>query len=363
MKRNGTTKAGTLRWRCKNPDCGVSLVRKNNADAAGLATFLKWLLKPLAQGEMSDSTSRTFRRKTAKYWAYWPLPHFRDESVSVLHVDGLHMGRKGVILIGCNEAGTPLGWYLARTEHAGAWSALLAQISTPLMVVTDGGSGFRKAMKDTWPQVRIQRCLFHVYLNITALTSKRPRLAPGRELKWLAHQLLAAKTPKDAWQWEQDYLAWEARWAGFLAEKSVYATGEYKDTHAKLVRARNLVRTLLRQGQLFTFLSPALLAASGLETLPSTNSRLEGGINAQIRRMWGWHRGMPFLHRVKAAYWWCYTHSPSPLPAARILGEMPTDATIEALYQDALQHHRQHGPVKWGTAISWEDLHHKTWKQ
>lgn len=144
------------------------------------------------------------------------------------------MGRKGVILIGCNEAGTPLGWYLARTEHAGAWSALLAQISTPLMVVTDGGSGFRKAMKDTWPQVRIQRCLFHVYLNITALTSKRPRLAPGRELKWLAHQLLAAKTPKDAWQWEQDYLAWEARWAGFLAEKSVYATGEYKDTHAKL---------------------------------------------------------------------------------------------------------------------------------
>ena len=102
---------------------------------------------------------------------------------------------------------------------------------------------------------RIQRCLFHVYLNITALTSKRPRLAPGRELKWLAHQLLAAKTPKDAWQWEQDYLAWEARWAGFLAEKSVYATGEYKDTHAKLVRARNLVRTLLRQGQLFTFLT------------------------------------------------------------------------------------------------------------
>ena len=96
----------------------------------------------------------------------------------------------------------------------------------------------------------------------------------------------------------------------------------------KLVRARNLVRTLLRQGQLFTFLSPALLAASGLETLPSTNNRLEGGINAQIRRMWGWHRGMPFLHRVKAAYWWCYTHSPSPLPAARILGEMPTDATI-----------------------------------
>ena len=159
MKRNGTTKAGTLRWRCKSPDCGVSLVRKNNADAAGLATFLKWLLKPLAQGEMSDSTSRTFRRKTAKYWAYWPLPHFRDESVSVLHVDGLHMGRKGVILIGCNEAGTPLGWYLARTEHAGAWSALLAQISTPLMVVTDGGSGFRKAMKDTWPQVRIQRCV------------------------------------------------------------------------------------------------------------------------------------------------------------------------------------------------------------
>lgn len=36
-----------------------------------------------------------------------------------------------------------------------------------------------------------------------------------------------------------------------------------------------------------------------------------------------------------------FTH---PLPTARVLGEMPTDATIEALYQDARQHHRQHGP-------------------
>lgn len=363
MKRNGTTTAGTVRWRCKNSDCGASFSRRNNTDAAGLKSFLGWLLRPGAQEEIPGSTSRTFRRKVAKYWAYWPLPHFREEPVSVLHVDGLHLGRKAVMLIGCNEEGTPLGWYLARTEHSGAWSALLAQIGTPLMVVTDGGPGFRKAMKETWPHVRIQRCLFHVYLNMTALTSKRPRLAPGRELKGLAHQLLAVKTPKDAWAWEQDYLAWETRWADFLAEKSLYATGEYKDTHAKLVRARRLVRTLLRQGQLFTFLNPSLLATSGLSALPSTNNRLEGGINAQIRRMWGWHRGMPLLHRVKAAYWWCYTRAPGPLPPARILREMPTDATIENLYQNARERHEQDGPVQWGTAISWEDLHHQTWKR
>lgn len=237
------------------------------------------------------------------------------------------------------------------------------------MVITDGGSGFRKAMKECWPQVRIQRCLFHVFMNITRLTSKNPRLAPGRELKQLAHQLVNVKTTDAARQWERDYLAWENKWEHFLAEKSEYSTGTLEPTHQKLVRARNMIRTLLRQGQLFTFLSPALIDASGLPALPSTNNRLEGGINALVRRMLGYHRGMPLLHQVKAIFWWCYQHSPNPLPAAQLLKEMPTDDTIAALYATARltpdQHRQQEtgGPIRWGTAVSWEDLHHKTWKR
>lgn len=133
------------------------------------------------------------------------MPHYLDLPVNVLHVDGLHLRRSAVILISSNEAGEPVGWYLARSEHSHAWRALLNQSQRPFMVVTDGGAGFRKALAAKWPGMRVQRCLFHVYGNITALTSKTPKLAAGRELKDLAWRLLHVKTIEESKLWEQLY--------------------------------------------------------------------------------------------------------------------------------------------------------------
>ncbi len=367
MKRNGVTSAGRTRWRCKDTQCGVSKTRRNNTESVGLSQFLSWLFSKETQAQTSVGAARTFRDLAARYWPYWPLPHYVDLPVTVLHVDGLHLRRKAVVLISSNEHGRPVGWYLARSEHSSAWRALLDQTGKPLMIVTDGGAGFRKALRGKWRDVRVQRCLFHVYGNITKHTSKNPKLAPGRELKELGLQLLRVHTLEGSFEWEQAYLAWEDRWAEFLSEQSIYADGALADTHQKLVAARGLLRRHLREGELFTFLDPKLVEASGLGALPSTNNRLEGGINAQLRRMLDYHRGMPLLHRAKAIFWWCYTHSPEPMPPARILKVMPTDDTIEGLYAQARaatgEARRQAlgVPARWGTVISWEDLHHKTW--
>ncbi len=368
MKRNGTTTAGRVRWRCKNPEYGVSRSQRSNTDAVGLGRFLKWLFSKDTQATTSTALARTFRDHAAKYWPYWLLPYYLDHPVAVLHVDGLHLCRKAVVLISSNEVGQPVGWYLARTEHASAWRALLDQSARPLMIVTDGGAGFRKALRGKWRDVRVKRCLFHVYGNITKYTSKNPKLAPGRKLKELGLQLLKVRTLAQSHTWEQSYLAWEEKWAVFLSEQSIYANGALEDTHQKLVAARSLIRGHLRAGELFTFLDPKLVAASGLGALPSTNNRLEGGINAQLRRMLDYHRGMPLLHRVKAIFWWCYMHSPAPMSPAQIRKTMPTDESIEAKHQarqSTPDTRRQAlgGPPRWGTVISWDDLHHKTWKR
>lgn len=365
MKRNGRTSAGKVRWRCKDSACGASKTRRSDSSAAGLARFLAWLFSGDSQSRAHGGPARTFRFQNERFWQYWALPHFPDVYSPVIHVDGLYLKRQAVVLIASTTQMKVLGWYLARTEHAVAWEALLDQVSPPLMVVTDGGSGFRKAVNHVWPGVRVQRCLFHVYLNITAKTSKNPRLPAGRELKALAWQLLHINSLEASYQWETDYLAWEAKWERFLNQKSRYRGGQLADTHEKLVSARNMIRSLLRQGQMFTYLEPSLVAQVGT-ALPSTNNTLEGGINSPIRDMLKTHRGMPLFHRVKAAFWWCYKHSPDPISNARALKEMPTDTTIADLYQQARQPTTttQNGaPIQWGTAISWEDLHHKTWKK
>jgi hypothetical protein len=53
-----------------------------------------------------------------------------------------------------------------------------------------------KAMRTAWPGTRMQRrCLFHICMNITVLTGKRPKLEAGRELLGLAQQLSPSGTP------------------------------------------------------------------------------------------------------------------------------------------------------------------------
>ena len=69
------------------------------------------------------------------------------------------------------------------------------------------------------------------------------------------------------------------------------------------------------------------------EELPSTNNRIEGGVNAQLRTMLRNHRGMSIERRIKAVFWWCYFHTPKPLSASEILKVMPTDRSISKLYK------------------------------
>lgn len=83
-----------------------------------------------------------------------PLAPLIDEVHEVVFVDGIHLGRKAVVLIACSEEHV-LGWYVARSENSRAWAALMDRIAPPELVVTDGGSGFEKARKNVWPQTRV----------------------------------------------------------------------------------------------------------------------------------------------------------------------------------------------------------------
>ena len=42
----------------------------------------------------------------------------------------------------------------------------MAPIPAPDVVVTDGGSGFAKAVRETWPRTRVQRCTFHAFSQV-----------------------------------------------------------------------------------------------------------------------------------------------------------------------------------------------------
>ncbi len=58
----------------------------------------------------------------------------------------------------------------------------MSRIAEPKVVVSDGGTGFRKALKKKWPKAKHQRCVFHVFSQVKRYTTSRPNTLAGLEL-------------------------------------------------------------------------------------------------------------------------------------------------------------------------------------
>jgi len=332
--------------------CNASKVHKIDNEAKHLQEFLDWLLSRKRQSDMSGQ-GRSFRRRTSHLWNIWPLAPTTGEIHRVIYVDGIYLSRNTVVLIARSDCYV-VGWYVAKSENAQAWAALLSKIAPPEVVVCDGGSGFEKARRVIWPDTRVQRCTFHIFRQIRRQTTSRPRLAAGVELYGLAKELLCIRSLYQANMWTENYRDWCLYWAEFLAEQSII-DGRKVFTHQRLVKARNALNRLINKQVLFTYLDPDLTKDG---PLPATNNKIEGGVNAPLRNMLRDHRGLSLERRIKAVFWWCYMHSEDPLPCAKILKEMPTDDEIADLFFSAAKRHReQSGSFGLGTGIAWEDYH------
>ena len=349
----GKNKSGSQRWLCKS--CKSIYTNKIDNSSKQLKIFLKWLFGKQAQKEMPGE-GRSFRRKTSQFWDIWPLPPKIDERKDVVYVDGIYLSRKACILICCDEK-CVLGWYLCRYENARAWKTLMSRIAEPVMVVSDGGTGFTKALKKAWPNAKHQRCLFHVFCQIKRYTTSKPKTAAGIELYALAKDLLQLETEKEKEKWVTRFIDWMRKYNRFLSQLTYDEYGNSRYTHERLIKAQNSIMRLLKEGTMFTYFDEQL--RDELDKIPRTNNQIEGGINSRLREMLRVHRGLSVERRIKAVFWWCYMHSPEPLSATEILKVMPTDKSIAEIYRKMTNQEKLSGSIPdWGDAIVWSELHH-----
>ena len=248
MKRNGTTKAGTKRWRCTR--CGASSVRKMDSSAKALSSLLSWLMSKSSIAEPGTSRA-TFWRKTAWIWRIWPIAPYTGEVFDVVFLDGIWMGRKAVVLIAYAD-GHVVAWHLAQSECTSAWAALMTRMPAPSMAVSDGARGLAKAASIAWPATRIQRCIFHVASQVRRCTTLNPNLEAGREPLGIANTLKEARDAESAADWLASCSDWRAKWEGFLREFTL-KEGRKQHVHERLRKARRGLNKLVREGALLTF--------------------------------------------------------------------------------------------------------------
>lgn len=347
LTKNGSTTAGTTRWRCR--PCSYTTSYHQTKKYKQFRAFISWICGTQSVLENAQSP-RSFRRNTAWCWQIWPVCPHVDERYPVVFIDGIYLGRKAVILIASTREHV-IGWYFARTENTAAYRGLLSKITPPDMVISDGGNGFAAALRLEWPDTHHQRCLFHAYSRVRQLTTSRPKTQAGRDLLYIARLLLEINTPARRDQWLSVYGRWRDTYKQFLAERSVYYNGQVEYTHQRLRRARRGLDELLRKGTMFTYLE------SYPVVLPAMNNRVES-VNARLRELLHRHRGLSLLRRAKLVMWWCYMHSPQPRPVEEIVDVFPRDADLEAVYRcpGSVGAGMVDGPG-YGQAVVWWELH------
>ena len=207
-------------------------------------------------------------------------------------------------------------------ESTAAWTALLERIPAPTVVVCDGGTGIISAVRQVWPEIRTQRCLFHDQMNVRRHLTLNPRTDAGRRLRTLSLELSKVKITEDAIGWRLKLEAWWQAHGHLTKERSTDGRATWF-THDRLRKAWLLLAKPTRDGHLFTYIDYGNAR---------TTSPLEGGINNGIRHVLRSHRGMTEPHMKRAAEWFL-TLREIPLDRAhKLIAGTPTvdpDATTE----------------------------------
>jgi putative transposase len=174
-------------------------------------------LKPLlgAAHLSKSAVSRVVARVKAQFTAWQERP-LGDERYPVLFLDGFHLrvrlaGRvisvPVLAALGVTETGQKqlVALQLAAAEATASWGGLLADLqrrglSAPLLVVTDGHAGLKKAL-EAWPTVQVQRCTTHKGRNLedACPVHARPELRRDYHRIIYATDGLAARAAYDAY--------------------------------------------------------------------------------------------------------------------------------------------------------------------
>ena len=354
LVKNGRNTAGNQRWKC--PKCGASSTRKRD-DRSRLFTlqrFLDWLLGKQAQADIKPGgTGRTFRHQIRWCWEIRPRIKITGEVYDVVQIDGFNL-RTGWCVLTARSRGKVVAYQWCARESQAAWGALFKRLPEPRVVVCDGGPGMHAALKEHWPDARVQRCLVHLQRNVRKYVTTRSKLAAGKALWGLALRLTRVHNLADADEWGQLLVDWEHEYL-HLTKARTYRTHalevpswarpgqQWWYTHQRLRSGHQVLLRVIKRGHLFTFLDPKLDQLK----VPSSTNGIEGGTNSQMRLLLLHHRGMTEEHQRRAIEWWLYMHSELPDPA-RVLTEhqtRPAKAPRPVLTDP------DHGPVLYDTGL------------
>ena len=302
MQRWGKTSIGKTRWRCAACRSSSVRERKDNRQKKRLSLFGRWLTSKKSFVELSREVgvSVTSLQEWFKpFWNHPPQPDIQT-SVRVLVLDGTSvMKRMCMLLIGSDaDNSRPVSWLDVHRECYDSWVVFLRDLSwrgvSPQAIVCDAQRGLLKAIREVWPQTKIQRCLIHVVRQACIWLTQNPKTKAGRDLLVLVKELPKIQTRRQKRRWVRKFWRWHRHYDEFLKERSYSPSGHWWYTHRRLRGTRSLLKNALPD--LFRFVTDP--------SLPKTSNHVEGGLNARLKELFRCHRGFSLQRKLILAAWY-----------------------------------------------------------
>lgn len=159
-----------------------------------------------------------------------------------------------------------------------------------LAVTTDGERQTLKAIGFTWPESRLQRCLYHMQHEGCRWLRTYPKTLAGKELRRLLLSLTSIRSVKERNQFVASYKAWLRRHRDFVLSLPMHVKANFD-----LKRTITLVNNALPD--MFHYLMDPLIH--------STTNALEGW-HSRVKRAYRQHAGLSQRHKIQFLKWYSY---------------------------------------------------------
>lgn len=225
----------------------------------------------------------------------------RGQGRWVLGLDGMWLHRFGVVMIYRDvSSGENLWWSWQKSESCQNLTEnfyrlfLLVEKNTPVGVISDWKGAFVSLTEAFFPGTPHQRCLAHLVREGKRLLPDGSPFFFTLELRAIFQEIIFITDPSDYFDWSQKLESWLGNYEHLLRVKSTNLETKHGwwYTHGNLRRAIRLLTK--NQESLFVYLHHPLI--------PKTNNSLEG-VNSQLKRKLGDHRGMRPTQQISFCFW------------------------------------------------------------
>ena len=160
----------------------------------------------------------------------------------------------------------------------------------PLYMTMDGEQSTLKTIRQLWPQIKVQRCLFHIQHEGMRWLRTYPKTQAGKDLRKLLLTLCSIKSVKERNDFICTYKRWLKKYKKFVGALPMNIKANFD-----LKRTLSLIHRALPD--MFHYLMDP--------NIPSTTNAIEG-FHSRLKPAYHQHRGLSQTNKIKFLKWYCY---------------------------------------------------------